>query len=131
RTGRAAPCWSTSTRWSGTPPADGSPPTAPRSVSSGAVSLQTDLLEWAERSRRDLPWRRTRDPWAVLVSELMLQQTQVSRVASRWADFLERFPTASECAAASVGDVVRAWEGLGYNRRAVSLHRMAVTVVER
>jgi A/G-specific adenine glycosylase len=95
------------------------------------VSLQTDLLEWAERSRRDLPWRRTRDPWAVLVSELMLQQTQVSRVASRWPDFLERFPTPHACAAASVGDVVRGWAGLGYNRRAVSLHRTAVAVVDR
>ena len=93
--------------------------------------MQTDLLAWAERSRRDLPWRRTRDPWAVLISELMLQQTQVSRVATRWPDFLERFPTPSACAAASVGDVVRAWAGLGYNRRAVSLHRTAVAVVER
>jgi A/G-specific adenine glycosylase len=95
------------------------------------VSLQTDLLAWAERSRRDLPWRRTRDPWAVLISELMLQQTQVSRVETRWPDFLERFPTPDACAAASVGDVVRAWAGLGYNRRAVSLHRTAVIVVER
>ncbi len=95
------------------------------------MTLQDDLLIWAERSRRDLPWRRTRDPWAVLVSELMLQQTQVSRVASRWPDFLERFPTPNACAAASVGDVVRAWDGLGYNRRAVSLHRTAVAIVER
>jgi A/G-specific adenine glycosylase len=95
------------------------------------VSVQTDLLAWAQESRRDLPWRRTRDPWAVLVSELMLQQTQVSRVASRWAEFLERFPTPAACAEASVGDVVRAWAGLGYNRRAVSLHRTAVIVVER
>jgi A/G-specific adenine glycosylase len=61
----------------------------------------------------------------------MLQQTQVSRVAPRWAEFLERFPTPGACAAASVGDVVRAWAGLGYNRRAVSLHRAAVTVVAR
>jgi A/G-specific adenine glycosylase len=67
----------------------------------------------------------------VLISELMLQQTQVSRVATRWPAFLERFPTASACAAASVGDVVRAWAGLGYNRRAVNLHRAAVAVVER
>jgi A/G-specific adenine glycosylase len=67
----------------------------------------------------------------VLVSELMLQQTQVSRVAPRWADFLDRFPTPGTCASASVGDVVRAWAGLGYNRRAVSLHRTAVVVVER
>jgi A/G-specific adenine glycosylase len=67
----------------------------------------------------------------VLVSELMLQQTQVSRVVSRWAEFLERFPTPAACAEASMGDVVRAWAGLGYNRRAVSLHRTAVIVVER
>jgi A/G-specific adenine glycosylase len=93
--------------------------------------LQTDLLAWAERSRRELPWRRTRDPWAVLISELMLQQTQVSRVATRWPAFLERFPTPNACAAASVGDVVRAWAGLGYNRRAVNLHRTAVVIVER
>jgi A/G-specific adenine glycosylase len=95
------------------------------------MCVQTELLAWAEESRRDLPWRRTRDPWAVLVSELMLQQTQVSRVAPRWAGFLKRFPTPGACAEASVGDVVRAWAGLGYNRRAVSLHRTAVLVVER
>ena len=95
------------------------------------MSLQTNLMAWSERSRRDLPWRRTRDPWAVLISELMLQQTQVSRVATRWSDFLELFPTPDACAAASVGEVVRAWAGLGYNRRAVSLHRAAVAVVER
>ena len=55
--------------------------------------MQAGLTEWGERSRRDLPWRRTRDPWAVLVSELMLQQTQVSRVVPKYAAFLDRFPT--------------------------------------
>src|SRR5919201_678800 len=89
------------------------------------------LLAWGAVARRDLPWRRTRDPWAVLVSESMLQQTQVARVVPRWAGFLERFPTPAACESASVGDVVRAWAGLGYNRRAVSLHRAAVIVVER
>ena len=89
------------------------------------------LLAWEETSRRDLPWRRTRDPWAVLVSELMLQQTQVARVATRYEDFLARFPDPAACAASSVGDVVRAWAGLGYNRRAVHLHRTAGVVVER
>lgn len=79
--------------------------------------------------QRDLPWRRTRDPWAVLVAEVMLQQTQVPRVVPRWHDFLERFPTPRRCAAASVGDVVRAWQGLGYNRRAVALHGAASAVV--
>jgi len=88
-------------------------------------------LQWAEVSGRDLPWRRTRDPWAVLVSELMLQQTQVARVVTRWHGFLERFPDPATCAAAPAGDVVRAWQGLGYNRRALNLHRCASTVVER
>jgi A/G-specific adenine glycosylase len=91
----------------------------------------TALLEWGEAHRRDLPWRRSRDPWSVLVSELMLQQTQVPRVVTRHGDFLARFSTPSVCAAASVGDVVRAWAGLGYNRRAVNLHRAAGAIVER
>ena len=89
------------------------------------------MLAWGEPARRDLPWRATRDPWAVLVSELMLQQTQVARVVPRWHAFLGRFPSPAECAAASVGQVVRAWEGLGYNRRAVNLHRAAQAAVER
>lgn len=86
------------------------------------------MLGWALPRLRDLPWRRTRDPWAVLVSELMLQQTQVPRVLPRYAAFLERFPDPSACAAAPVADVVRAWEGLGYNRRAVNLHRAAMAI---
>lgn len=92
--------------------------------------LQDELLAWGEAVRRDLPWRRTRDPWAVLVSELMLQQTQVARVVPRWQAFLDQLPTPAACAAAPVGDVVRAWAGLGYNRRAVNLHRAATAVVE-
>jgi len=95
------------------------------------VGLQPALIAWWERhGRHDLPWRATQDPWAVLVSELMLQQTQVPRVVPRWRAFLDRFPDAAACAAAPVGDVVRAWEGLGYNRRAVNLHRCATAVVE-
>lgn len=96
------------------------------------MGLQAALIGWWERhGRHELPWRTTNDPWAVLVSELMLQQTQVPRVVPRYAEFLERFPTPAACAAASVGDVVRAWEGLGYNRRAVNLHRCAAAAVER
>jgi A/G-specific adenine glycosylase len=91
----------------------------------------TDLLPWWERNGRDLPWRRTRDPWAVLISETMLQQTQVPRVESRFRAFLDEFPTPAACAAAPAGDVVRAWAGLGYNRRALNLHRCASVVVER
>ena len=93
------------------------------------TTLQDSLSAWAEEARRDLPWRRTRDPWAVLVSELMLQQTQVRRVVPRYQAFLDRFPTPAATAAAPVADVVRAWAGLGYNRRAVNLHRAAVEVV--
>jgi A/G-specific adenine glycosylase len=89
------------------------------------------LLGWFAAEGRDLPWRRTRDPWAVLVAELALQQTQVARVLDRWPVLLERFPDPAVCAAAPVADVVRAWTGLGYNRRAVNLHRAAVEVVAR
>lgn len=94
-------------------------------------ALRDSLSAWSEGSRRDLPWRRTRDPWAVLVSELMLQQTQVARVVLRYEAFLERFPTPAATAAAPVADVLREWAGLGYNRRAVNLHRAAVAVIER
>lgn len=94
-------------------------------------ALQRAMTAWGEGTRRHLPWRQTRDPWAILVSELMLQQTQVARVEPRYAAFLERFPTLTACAEAPVGDVVLLWAGLGYNRRAVNLHRCAVTVLER
>jgi A/G-specific adenine glycosylase len=100
-------------------------------VRANLTLVRTRLLEWTAATRRDLPWRETRDPWAVLVSELMLQQTQVARVVPRYAAFLERFPTPVACATSAVGDVVTLWAGLGYNRRAVNLHRSAATVVER
>lgn len=87
------------------------------------------LLAWGAGAHRDLPWRATRDPWAVLVSEVMLQQTQVPRVVPRYHAFLARFPTPAACAAATVGDVVDEWAGLGYNRRAVALHRCAAACV--
>jgi len=88
------------------------------------------VLDWWAGEQRDLPWRRTRDPWAVLVSEVMLQQTQVDRVVPKWHAFLDRFPDPTTCAAAPVGAVIEAWAGLGYNRRGVALHRCAMTVVE-
>jgi A/G-specific adenine glycosylase len=78
---------------------------------------------------RDLPWRRTRDPWAVLVSEVMLQQTQVMRVIPKWQEFLIAFPSPSDCASASLGDVLRLWQGLGYPRRARNLHAAATQIV--
>jgi A/G-specific adenine glycosylase len=89
------------------------------------------LLAWFRAYGRDLPWRHTRDPYAILVSEVMLQQTQVDRVIPRWLAWLERWPTVESLAAASPADVIVAWQGLGYNRRAVSLHAAARAVAER
>jgi A/G-specific adenine glycosylase len=83
------------------------------------------LLAWFGETARPLPWRETVDPYAVLVSEVMAQQTQVDRVVPRWERWLERWPTIEALAAASRADVIREWQGLGYNRRALSLHRAA------
>jgi A/G-specific adenine glycosylase len=82
-------------------------------------------LAWFGQNGRDLPWRHTRDPYAILVSEVMLQQTQVARVVPRYLAFLERWTTAESLAAATPADVIREWQGLGYNRRALNLHRAA------
>ena len=97
-------------------------------MSAPLPSLRSTLLAWTDESLRDLPWRRTRDPWAILVAETMLQQTQVARVEDRWERFLRRFPDATACAAAPAADVLREWAGLGYNRRALLLHRTATAV---
>ena len=85
-------------------------------------------MEWFERSARDLPWRHTSDPYAILVSEVMLQQTQVDRVVPRYERWLQRWPSVEDLAAASPADVIVEWQGLGYNRRAVSLHRAAAQI---
>jgi len=87
--------------------------------------VESLLLAWFGEHGRDLPWRRTRDPYAILVSEVMLQQTQVDRVIPRWVEWLERWPTVVALAAAPTADVIRAWQGLGYNRRGLNLHRAA------
>jgi A/G-specific adenine glycosylase len=89
------------------------------------------LLSWYRRNGRDLPWRTTTDPYAVLVSEVMLQQTQVERVVPRYEAWLARWPTVEALAAAPAADVIVAWQGLGYNRRAINLHRAACHVAER
>ena len=97
----------------------------PRSTIGG---MEERLLAWFDEHGADLHWLRTRDPYAILVSEVMLQQTQAARVVPRYAAWLERWPTAEALAAASTADVIRAWQGLGYNRRALALHRAAAIV---
>ncbi|WP_449283799.1 A/G-specific adenine glycosylase [Leucobacter sp.] len=90
------------------------------------------LVEWYAGAARDLPWRDPGvTPWAVLVSEFMLQQTQVDRVLPRWTAWIERWPTPSALAAEEPGEAVRAWDRLGYPRRALWLHRAAVEIAER
>lgn len=90
--------------------------------------VRAALLAWYAAGHRDFPWRATSDPYAVLVSEVMLQQTQAARVAERFGRFMDRFPTAGSLAAASSADVLAEWSGLGYNRRALALQRAAATV---
>jgi A/G-specific adenine glycosylase len=89
------------------------------------------VLAWGGHDLRDLPWRRERDPWRIHVAEVMLQQTQADRVVPKWSEFLSAFPTASACAAASLADVLRLWQGLGYPRRARNLRLAASAVVDR
>src|SRR5690242_13514125 len=111
----------------------------PRDTPSGdAASMERRAFAWralqtwyAADGRVALPWRHTRDPYAVLVSEVMLQQTQVERVLPKYRAFLEQFPTLADLAAAPVAEVIRAWAGLGYNMRAVRLHEIARQAVER
>ena len=90
-----------------------------------ATSVEDLLLAWFREHGRDLPWRRTRDPYAILVSEVMAQQTQLERVLPRWERWLERWPTVESLAAASAADVIREWQGLGYNRRSLAIHEAA------
>jgi len=95
------------------------------------ISLFRDMILCHYRSHgRDLPWRRTVDPYSILVSEVMLQQTQVERVAAKYREFLERFPDFQSLARAPRRDVLEAWQGLGYNRRAIALHESGERVVE-
>ena len=92
--------------------------------------MDTALLAWFRRNGADLPWRRTRDPYAILVSEFMLQQTQFSRVVPRYERWLARWPDVQALAAAAAGEVIVEWQGLGYNRRGLNLHRSAHVVAE-
>jgi A/G-specific adenine glycosylase len=92
--------------------------------------VEPALLAWHADHAADLPWRRRRDPYRVLVSEVMLQQTQVPRVVPRFEAWMERWPTVEALAAAGPDEVICAWQGLGFNRRAVALHRAARIVAE-
>ncbi|HKB71403.1 MAG TPA: A/G-specific adenine glycosylase [Thermoanaerobaculia bacterium] len=96
----------------------------------GDPRLRASLLAWFDREKRELPWRGTRDPWAIWVSEVMLQQTTVQTVLPRYPKFLKRFPTVETLARARLDTVLAAWSGLGYYARARNLHRAARTVVE-
>lgn len=93
-------------------------------------AFHTLVFAWFAKNGRDLPWRRTTDPYAICLSEIMLQQTQVDRVIPKWTAFLLAFPTWGDLAEASTADVLRLWQGLGYNRRAVMLHRLAKAVLD-
>lgn len=97
-----------------------------------AIAFQEVVWDHYRREgRHDLPWRRTKDPYRILLSEMMLQQTQVSRVLEKYPEFLKAFPTLEDLAHAPAADVVRAWQGMGYNRRALALHRAAREIVLR
>lgn len=87
------------------------------------------LLRWYKKNSRNLPWRRTKDPYAILVSEIMLQQTQVDRVIPYFHQWMKQFPTVHALAGARTGDVLQTWKGLGYNRRALYLQRTAQAIV--
>jgi A/G-specific adenine glycosylase len=89
------------------------------------------VLAWGAPRLRDLPWRATRDPWRILVAEIMLQQTQVPRVIPKWSAFIEVYPTPAACAGVPLGAVLRHWQGLGYPRRARNLHDAAALMVAR
>jgi A/G-specific adenine glycosylase len=109
------------------------PPTSPRRDTGAATRDDPPvglLLGWFADNARDLPWRsRDRTPWGVLVSEVMLQQTQVSRVEPRWREWMQRWPSPGDLAGAPIADALRAWQGLGYPRRALRLHQTAGIIV--
>jgi A/G-specific adenine glycosylase len=94
------------------------------------LHFQNEILTWYTQNQRDLPWRKTRDPYHILVSEIMLQQTQVSRVIPKFEAWLKAFPTVSDLANAPTPEVLKLWSGLGYNRRALNLKKTAVVVSE-
>lgn len=97
----------------------------PKATAKTVLIPSKEVLSWFGNVGRELPWRKSRDPWEILVSEFMLQQTQVARVVKKWPEFLQSFPTPEACAKSSLAEVIQHWSGLGYNRRAVHLHQCA------
>ena len=93
--------------------------------------FRQQIYAYYQKNKRVLPWRRTHDPYKILLSELMLQQTQVKRVFEKYKEFLRRFPTIQSVARAPLRAILEQWQGLGYNRRALSLKRLAITLVDR
>ncbi len=106
------------------------PSIAQELLAANVAEMRIGLLRWFDRHRRDLPWRRTKDPYAIWVSEIMLQQTRVAAVIEKYEAFLQNFPTVAALANASEAEVLSLWSGLGYYRRARMLHRAAQVVVE-
>ncbi len=94
-------------------------------------AFQKKIFRWWEKNRRDLPWRHTNDPYKILVSEVMLQQTTVSRVLTKYPGFIKRYPTLKDLAVSRPADVLRIWKGMGYNRRALHLHQTAKVIVQK
>jgi len=92
--------------------------------------FQGKIFDWWEKNRRDLPWRRTHNPYYILISEIMLQQTQVSRVLTRYQEFIYIYPTAQSLATAKTSDILKLWKGMGYNRRALYLKKAAEVIVK-
>ncbi len=95
------------------------------------VDFQNLILEWYQKNQRDLPWRETREPYKILISEVMSQQTQLSRVVPKYEAWLEKFPTVQSLAKAKVAEVLQYWSGLGYNRRALNLKKTAEIISEK
>ena len=93
--------------------------------------FQKKIFFWWALNKRDLPWRHTHDPYRIMVSEVMLQQTQVERVAAKYSEFIKTYPTVTSLAEAPTGDVLRLWKGMGYNRRALYLHQAAKIILEK
>lgn len=105
------------------------PPVA-KKLTPSHIRLRATMLAWYAEHKRDLPWRRIKDPYAILVSEIMSQQTQIDRVVPKYEEFLTKFPSVQLLSRASTADVLRAWSGLGYNRRALFLHRASQIIAK-